>query len=146
MARARRRYHWVGSQVLHLHEVSELCGLSPARRGQDQRRARAGHRAGPVPRQPGRSEDRRHLSWHLRVTSGHTRTERQYPGYLDRRSLSGTQPHFPVRQRRRSAGLHRFGGLDGSQLEPARRGGLPDRAAPAEAAAHPRDSGNHHGG
>ena len=54
--------------------------------------------------------------------------QREHPRHLDRRSLPGAQPDFLFRQRRRSAGLHRLGRLDGPQPEPARGGGLPGRA------------------
>ena len=49
---------------------------------------------------------------------------------------------FYLRQRRRSAGVHRLGRLDGPQSEPARGGGVPHRAAGVETAADPRDPGH----
>ena len=72
--------------------------------------------------------------------------QRQHSRDFDRRSLSGAQPDLLLRQRRRSAGVHRLGRLDGPQPEPARGGGLPDGGAGVEAAADPRDSGDDDGG
>ena len=71
------------------------------------------------------------------LAAGAAGRQRQHPRRLHRRPLPGAQPDFLLRQRRRSAGLHRLGRLDGPQPEPARRGGLPDRAAGPETAADP---------
>src|SRR5262249_54097328 len=46
-----------------------------------------------------------------------------------------------LRQRRRPRGVHRLGGLDGPEPEPARGGGVPRRSPRAEAAADPGGAG-----
>ncbi len=136
-----------------VHDREDRAGNAAATGGQggpdhrqDQRPAGAGDRAGALPGQPGRREDRHDLPGHLLPAAGAARHQREHPRHVHRRSLSGAQPDFLFRQRRRSAGLHRLGRLDGPQPEPARGSGLSDRADGIEATADPRDPGHVAGG
>ena len=55
--------------------------------------------------------------------------QREHPRGLGRGPLPRAQPHLLLRERGQPGGVRRQRGLDGPQPEPARRGGLPGRAA-----------------
>ena len=80
------------------HEAAnQTAGKTGTHHRQDQRPARAGRRAGALPGQPGRREDRPHLPRHLLAAARHARRQRQHPRHLHRRSLPRAQPHLLLR-------------------------------------------------
>jgi len=132
----------IGSDVNEVFK--QLTGLGRARRQarahhrQDELAARTGNHRHALRGLAGRRQDRPDRARRLRPAAGDQGPVREHPRALDRRPLARAPPHFLFLRRRRGKGLSVERRLDGTQLLPAHRTGLPGARPQAQAPRHQR--------